>query len=132
MTSCREDRRFRAAGIRPSTFEGPGPAVGAVVAATATAYATGGKGFYMGLMIAAGLIAGDITDRWLVRRGIVSPATLLRVAHWTWICLSVPWLALVAFLLVAFVLTGQTIVLAGALIALVTGVAAILWRRRIS
>ena len=82
---------------------------------------SGGTGFLVGLAIGAGWIVGDLADRLLVARGAASPAALERLGRWTWAVLGAAVLGLGLFLLVAFFLTGQPIVLVGALVAVLGG-----------
>ncbi len=99
------------------TFRGPGSAIGALLGAGIGYIASGRNGFYAGLAIGAGAILGDLADRLLVARGLASPARLAWIGRGIRSVLGAICLILAIFLLVAFVLTRQPIVLAGALIA---------------
>jgi len=93
-----------------------------MVGAAAGWILSGGRGFFVGLAMAAGWVLGDLADRRLVASGRASPETLARAGQWVRRFLGGAMLGLSLFLLVSFALTGQPIVLVGALIATVGGV----------
>jgi hypothetical protein len=122
-----ERARPASGGLRLFTFRGPCSSGGALLGALLAWFGSGGRGFFVGLAIGAGLILGDVADRQIAARGLAAPDALVRLGGRIRSGLGAILLGLGIFLAVSFGLTGLPIVLAGALIAVGSG-ALLLWK----